>query len=313
MGIFDKLFGPPNVKELESNKDVEGLVKALKYEDKNVRDNAAWALGKIGDARAVNPLVAIFRDKNEHIAKRLGVVSLLRVIGSSQVIEAFMTAFEEDDDFDRLNVSEILHDIGDARVVKRLIVFLEGENRTKKIYAAKALGGIGGVRAVDPLIAALREKDTYIVRSAAKALGEIGDVKAVEPLIDTLKWRSKDKITSDSARDALIHLGSTAVESLTNALSNKNEYIRLGAAQVLGVIKDKRATKALIQVLEGPDGHAASAVSEADWRVGEVACWALGMIGDKSAIEVLKSIQKDTKSTMVKDAAEEALEKLGVK
>ena len=31
MGIFDKLFGPPNVEELKSKKDVEGLIKALKY------------------------------------------------------------------------------------------------------------------------------------------------------------------------------------------------------------------------------------------------------------------------------------------
>jgi hypothetical protein len=57
MGFFDRLF-KPDVKNLEQNNDVEGLIKALGYkEDYEVRCNAADALGRIGDPRAVQPLI----------------------------------------------------------------------------------------------------------------------------------------------------------------------------------------------------------------------------------------------------------------
>ena len=48
------LFGPPNVDKLEANGDVPGLIKALGYEkDSGVRHDAARALGKTDDTRAV--------------------------------------------------------------------------------------------------------------------------------------------------------------------------------------------------------------------------------------------------------------------
>ena len=45
--IFDFLFGLANVENLKAKKDVEGLLKALKYEkkDNGVREKAAIALG----------------------------------------------------------------------------------------------------------------------------------------------------------------------------------------------------------------------------------------------------------------------------
>jgi len=50
MGILDRLF-KPNMKKMELNKDVEGLIESLKDGDKNVKQWAAGALGKIGDKR----------------------------------------------------------------------------------------------------------------------------------------------------------------------------------------------------------------------------------------------------------------------
>jgi HEAT repeat protein len=48
------LFGPPDVDELEAERDVKGLIKALGHEkDRDVREGAVWALSMIGDTRAV--------------------------------------------------------------------------------------------------------------------------------------------------------------------------------------------------------------------------------------------------------------------
>jgi len=49
-------FGPPNIEKMETKRDTEGLLKALKNEDLNVRGRAAIALGRIKDPRAVEAL-----------------------------------------------------------------------------------------------------------------------------------------------------------------------------------------------------------------------------------------------------------------
>ena len=60
MGIFEKFFGPPNIEKLKE----KGDVKALSHPDYRVRRAAAGALGDVGDARAVEPLVAALKDEN---------------------------------------------------------------------------------------------------------------------------------------------------------------------------------------------------------------------------------------------------------
>ncbi len=49
-------FGTPNVQKMSEKLDIKRLIKALGYEkDSDVRREAAKALGKIGDSRAVEP------------------------------------------------------------------------------------------------------------------------------------------------------------------------------------------------------------------------------------------------------------------
>lgn len=48
-----------NIEYLEEEKDVEGLVKALKDQDYLTRKEAARALKKVGDERAVLPLIEL--------------------------------------------------------------------------------------------------------------------------------------------------------------------------------------------------------------------------------------------------------------
>jgi len=52
---------------IESIKDSELLIKALKDEDKNVRGWAAELLGEIGDSRAVEPLIEALEDEDRDV------------------------------------------------------------------------------------------------------------------------------------------------------------------------------------------------------------------------------------------------------
>lgn len=63
---------------------VESLIKVLKYNEKDVRERAAWALGRIGDVRALNPLIEALKDEDLHVrwhaAEALGEINNVRAI-----------------------------------------------------------------------------------------------------------------------------------------------------------------------------------------------------------------------------------------
>lgn len=54
------------VKELVDRKDIEGLIAALSDNNMDVRTAVADALGKIGDERAVNSLIAALNDTTDY-------------------------------------------------------------------------------------------------------------------------------------------------------------------------------------------------------------------------------------------------------
>lgn len=139
MGILS-WFQQPNVKELQKQGDVEGLIEALSYEkDHNVRQSAAWSLGEVGDERAVEPLIEALNDR-----KRVREVA-----------------------------ARALGEIGDARAVKPLIKVLQSGNWEVSGTSAKALGKIGDERAVQALVETLEGRDESVRWYAARALETI--------------------------------------------------------------------------------------------------------------------------------------------
>jgi HEAT repeat protein len=129
------LFGPPDVDSLKAKGDVPGLIKALGYRnDDGVRALAAWSLGMIGDARAVEPLITALKDQSRSV---------------------------------RENAASALGKIGDARAVEPLIAALKDINA--RAYADPALVQFGA-RAVEPLIAALKDEKGLARERAAEGL-----------------------------------------------------------------------------------------------------------------------------------------------
>ena len=130
----------PNIQELKTQGDVDGLIEALNYqEDPNIRLAAASALRTVGDVRAVDPLIAALDDEqgvNEMAALALG-------------------------------------EIGDPRAVEPLSKTLGKENWEVRSSAAKALGKIGDDRAVDPLVNLLGDKNENVRWHTVQALEEI--------------------------------------------------------------------------------------------------------------------------------------------
>jgi len=117
------------------------------------------ALGKLGDARAVEPLIAALRD---------GVWGV------------------------RSRAAEALGKIGNRRAVEPVIAALK-DSDFSMWTAAEALGALGDARAVESLIVGL--KDPWIRREAAEALRRIGTPEALAAVPSTRHRKRSERKT----------------------------------------------------------------------------------------------------------------------
>jgi HEAT repeat protein len=89
------LFGPPNVEKLKTQRDVMGLVKALSYsKNQEVQRQAAEALGQVGDARAVEPLVVTLQDPYSTVRLQVAAAESLGKIGDGRAVEPLVAALK---------------------------------------------------------------------------------------------------------------------------------------------------------------------------------------------------------------------------
>ena len=181
---------------------VRSLIEALKKKDSRVQANAADALGKINDAKAVDPLIQALRDESRKV--RFNAAIALGEIKDNRAVDPLIQALKDSSD-DEWWAAEALAEIGEPSV-SPLIHALRESRRKVRFNAAIALGKIKDNRAVDPLIQALKDNDSQIRANAAEALGNIGDTRSVRPLIQALK--DDDINVRNEAAYALDKLGS---------------------------------------------------------------------------------------------------------
>jgi HEAT repeat protein len=262
-----------------------------------VRWSAADALAKIGDARAVEPLIAAFKDK------LVRNVKALEQINDTRAVEPLCAALDDESHEVRHAAAKGLGKIGDPRAVEPLISAL---NRTPDLPTMEALGRIGDARAVEPLVPALKHKHHYMRETAARTLGLIGDARAVEPLLTTLTddndavrdaaigalnnigWQP-DKSEEAAAYwvasrqwDRCAELGAPAVDQLLAALKDKDEQVREGAAGALGRIGHPSAVEPLLAAVSDKSATVRRAVAE-----GLVSMYRSGKLNDEAAHAVL--------------------------
>lgn len=211
-GILD-VFSQ-NVDELEAERDVDGLIEALKRKDIVVRTRAAKALGEIGDARAVESLIQTLKDEPRYV---------------------------------RGEAARALGQIGDKKAVEPLIQALKDKgalNRHVRERAARALGQIGDEKAVEPLIQALRLDEWLTVREGAiEALGKMGE-PAQKRLIRGLRHKSRGvRLT---AAWALGYMGDEqAARPLADAQKDGDSSVRKAARVALGKIRQRKRLRPL--------------------------------------------------------------------
>jgi HEAT repeat protein len=225
------------------------FINALsKYSLKSARKTVAEELGKLGDARAIEPLIKTLADWDTRDSAANALINL-----GEPTVEPLIKALSHNQtNCIRKTAAELLGKLGDKRAVAPLVEALR-DTQEVRITAFNALVMLKDVGAVDFLIKTL--SDTYYCQSsscstaknALTALGKLGDPRAVDSLIKALEYQFDD--VRKTAAEALIMLGGSAIPPLVNALNGNNLDLCVRAAEVLGRLNDTRAVEPLIKAL----------------------------------------------------------------
>ena len=148
------------------------LAKALSGTAWIARTNAAWALGALGNRRAVPLLSRSLGDTEPNVRRRSAWA--LGALDASEAVPALVEALKDSDAGVREQAAWALGAISDRRAVDGLIAALGDSVASVRKQAAWALGAISDGRAVQALMKALKDGDAGVRKQAAWALGAIG-------------------------------------------------------------------------------------------------------------------------------------------
>ena len=137
--------------------------------------------------------------------------------------------------------------LGDISCALPLAQRLQDSYLDIRIAACSAFIKMGNP-VVEQLIIVLKDQNWIVREGAVQALEKIRDTRAIYPLIEALKNTNRKRIS-----DALRSIGSAAFDPLIEALKNDDSRIRMGAAMILGEMKNPAAIENLAKVKKDKD------------------------------------------------------------
>ena len=222
----------PGGQGTDSAQVVAALVRALGDSVVSVREDAAYALGRLEAATAVKPLAArLLQDPAEKV-REMCAWSLAQIGNREASTALASTALRDSSKSVRAMAVWALGQLEDPSSILPLPAVLRDASAELRGRAAWAIGTIGPDTAPKALIAALRDPSHDVRLRAAWALGQIADSAAVPLLAITLR-DSTDGVRR-AALWALGQIGGDAAQgALLQALEDRDPEVRARAARAL--------------------------------------------------------------------------------
>lgn len=268
----------------------------LSHKDAKIRGEAAWALGKSGDSRAVGPLVLVLRDGDRNVREWAGL-ALVKI--GKPAVEEMIIALESKDDLVRWQAAATLGLINDTRAVLPLISALGSMSSETRYWAAVSLGLLNDSQAKEELLIALGDENQSVRAASGWALRSIEGAAATDLLIQILQ--DSNSLRRLGATEALAKTDDKkAVGPLIQALQDGDNVVRAEAARALGEINDSSAVDPLVGILGDNDNVVRSQAMDALAAMGRPASQALIIVLEsgselmrQGAAEVLGEIKEE--------------------
>jgi HEAT repeat protein len=180
-----KKYGLADLRRLENEHDVEGLIEALRAPpvagSVQLQTAVIKGLRNIGAPESA-PAVSALLDLDHPEAVRASAARALGPMGSNVALPALRSAVSDPSKKVQKWAMRSLGELRDRECLDALIDGLQNEDWGIRSYAAGALGEIGDQRATDSLIAILRDSHRTVRLSVIRALVELRDPRAIEAL-----------------------------------------------------------------------------------------------------------------------------------
>jgi HEAT repeat protein len=164
------LFGPPNVAKLDAKGNIDGLVRATRYKDPEVAEEARKALegylDKIVDRLQTKNIVQLNTSRDALVA--IGPLARDRLL----------FILREGHLHRRQDAAYVLGLMKDPVAVEPLCLAMHNPDPLLRVIIVEALGKIGDPAAEDTLRRALGDVDATVKAAARKSLKKIGALPA---------------------------------------------------------------------------------------------------------------------------------------
>lgn len=224
--------------------------------------HAVRALGEIGNARAVKPILRTARTK-PYWQESAAIVALGKLPDGGQ-LGYFLDRLESRRAELRRASAEALGHFGNPQAIPYLIDMLKDSDIQVRANAAAALGNFqgSGVHAALRKLVADHRESSYVRQNAIRSLGKSGDTNAFNIMIEYLH----DDLfrLQFAAIEGLGYLGDpAAIDHLAPLLSSSRWALRLRTIEALKNIPDLQALDNIRQLRHDPNRRVRQAAAEA--------------------------------------------------
>ena len=284
-----------------TNVDVTApLAELLKDPDRDLRIQAALALGDQSSPAAIQALIATLNDSDTNV--RFQAIESLGKLRAAAAVDELLAIVESGDFFVAFAALDALGAIGDPRIAPRLVPLLDSADLRTPV--ADALGAIGDFSAVAPLVTALN-RTPGAAGSIAGALAQIHDRSERE-------YRDGGRIV-DAVR---AEINASGERHLVEAVSTAGTTQLPGLVRVLSWLQSDDVDRTLTRLLGEPTvrNDVVEALARHGERVVDVlaeqlrsddpeirhaAVVALGRVGSKRATPALVGLLDEENDLLV--------------
>ena len=304
---------------------VPALVDALRSESADKRRGAVVALGRIGDARATEPLVALAGDEP---ALLVPITAALARIGDPRAFEPLLGLLAAPSAAVRQGAIGALNSMGHPDLERRIAALLSDDDPIARESAVRVAGYFGFRTCADAVVERASDPHPSVRKAAIEHLPFLDDPRAPAILERAL---GDEHAPVRAAAAQAIGRGEGDLAPLLRAMADPDQWVRYYGARALGARAAKDAVDTLtraalsdpatpvrIAAIEAlpeagdPDAvmRGASLAADDDPEVAAAFVAAAGRTGDARSLAVLEEAIRDEREA-VRLAAIEGLRALG--
>ena len=281
-GILNPLIRIEALEALDDIRAIDHFKQELKEGTSHtaeIQQRIAVALGRLGDASAVTPLLSVLQTTQERLLDantgkmRLSVVGVLGRLGHKNALDPLHKMVApggvDRQDILYLGALEALGRLGDARVLDDLTAWLQRGDSLMRRGNLEAMVGASTANRIARRLLSESGEEGYLRQVAVEVLGTFESIRPLNLLLTRLNDGSV--FVQRGAARALGRLGSgdiRVVDLLIAHLDNDDSVVRQNAAEALGQLGNPRAVAPLISLLQDSQGEVRQVAAEALGRLG---------------------------------------------